>query len=210
MPRLPLHAARTSVGESPAGAGVERQGHGEGRCRADGAGEDTLKAANIPYSGVPARSRSACACASATPTTQLKARTRSTTRSIPTRRIRPTWWALNLLPASPRWLTAIHALPMYLGLDLRGGVHFLLQVDMQAAITKHLERPRRRPALAAARAQHPARRHHPRMARRCACGSATPHPRQGARGDRVESARPQRGGARGGQFLLQRRTPRCA
>ena len=32
--------------------------------------------------------------------------------------------ALNLLPASPAWLTAIHALPMYLGLDLRGGVHF--------------------------------------------------------------------------------------
>ena len=40
--------------------------------------------------------------------------------------------ALNLLPASPGWLTAIRALPMYLGLDLRGGVHFLLQVDMQA------------------------------------------------------------------------------
>jgi preprotein translocase subunit SecD len=47
--------------------------------------------------------------------------------------------ALNLLPASPNWLTAIRALPMYLGLDLRGGVHFLLQVDMQAAITKRIE-----------------------------------------------------------------------
>ena len=47
--------------------------------------------------------------------------------------------ALNLLPASPTWLSAIHALPMYLGLDLRGGVHFLLQVDMQAATTKRLE-----------------------------------------------------------------------
>ena len=47
--------------------------------------------------------------------------------------------ALNLLSASPRWLTAIHALPMYLGLDLRGGVHFLLQVDMPAAQTKRLE-----------------------------------------------------------------------
>jgi preprotein translocase subunit SecD len=47
--------------------------------------------------------------------------------------------ALNLVPASPRWLAAIHAMPMYLGLDLRGGVHFLLQVDMQAAITKRLE-----------------------------------------------------------------------
>jgi preprotein translocase subunit SecD len=44
--------------------------------------------------------------------------------------------ALNLLSRSPRWLTAIHALPMYLGLDLRGGVHFLMQVDMKAALTK--------------------------------------------------------------------------
>jgi len=47
--------------------------------------------------------------------------------------------ALNLLPSSPRWLTALGALPMYLGLDLRGGVHFLLQVDMPAALTKRLE-----------------------------------------------------------------------
>ena len=47
--------------------------------------------------------------------------------------------ALNLLSASPGWLTSIHALPMYLGLDLRGGVHFLLQVDMQAALVKRLE-----------------------------------------------------------------------
>jgi len=47
--------------------------------------------------------------------------------------------ALNLLSASPTWLTAIHALPMYLGLDLRGGVHFLLQVDTAAAITTRVE-----------------------------------------------------------------------
>ncbi len=47
--------------------------------------------------------------------------------------------ALNLLSSSPNWLTAIHALPMYLGLDLRGGVHFMLQVDMKAALTKRLE-----------------------------------------------------------------------
>ncbi|HEX5092062.1 MAG TPA: protein translocase subunit SecD [Burkholderiales bacterium] len=47
--------------------------------------------------------------------------------------------ALNLLPASPHWLSALGALPMYLGLDLRGGVHFLLQVDMQAALAKRLE-----------------------------------------------------------------------
>jgi preprotein translocase subunit SecD len=47
--------------------------------------------------------------------------------------------ALNLLPASPAWLTGIRALPMYLGLDLRGGVHFLLQVDLKAALTKRVE-----------------------------------------------------------------------
>ena len=47
--------------------------------------------------------------------------------------------ALNLLPNSPAWLTAIHAQPMYLGLDLRGGVHFLLQVDMPKAVTQRLE-----------------------------------------------------------------------
>jgi preprotein translocase subunit SecD len=47
--------------------------------------------------------------------------------------------ALNLLSSSPTWLTAIHALPMYLGLDLRGGIHVLLQVDMRAALTKKVE-----------------------------------------------------------------------
>ncbi len=47
--------------------------------------------------------------------------------------------ALNLVADSPRWLTAIHALPMYLGLDLRGGVHFLMQVDMKSALAKRLD-----------------------------------------------------------------------
>ncbi len=47
--------------------------------------------------------------------------------------------ALNLVPNSPAWLTSIGALPMYLGLDLRGGVHFLMQVDMKAALTRKAE-----------------------------------------------------------------------
>ena len=47
--------------------------------------------------------------------------------------------ALNLLSRSPAWLTGLHASPMYLGLDLRGGVHFMLQVDMQAALSKKAE-----------------------------------------------------------------------
>ena len=47
--------------------------------------------------------------------------------------------ALNLISRSPAWLTSMRALPMYLGLDLRGGVHFLMQVDMRAALTKKAE-----------------------------------------------------------------------
>jgi preprotein translocase subunit SecD len=47
--------------------------------------------------------------------------------------------ALNLLSRSPNWLSSLRAFPMYLGLDLRGGVHFMLQVDMQAALTKKAE-----------------------------------------------------------------------
>jgi len=47
--------------------------------------------------------------------------------------------ALNLLPRSPQWLSDLGALPMYLGLDLRGGVHFLLQIDMKGALDKAFE-----------------------------------------------------------------------
>jgi len=47
--------------------------------------------------------------------------------------------ALNLVSRSPQWLRTLYAQPMYLGLDLRGGVHFLMQVDMKGAITQRLE-----------------------------------------------------------------------
>ena len=47
--------------------------------------------------------------------------------------------ALNLVSRSPQWMAKLHALPMYLGLDLRGGVHFLMQVDMKSALTKKAE-----------------------------------------------------------------------
>ena len=48
--------------------------------------------------------------------------------------------ALNLAPTTPDWMTDIGALPMYLGLDLRGGVHFLMEVDMEAAVKNAMER----------------------------------------------------------------------
>jgi preprotein translocase subunit SecD len=47
--------------------------------------------------------------------------------------------AFNLLPNTPRWLQSLHAFPMYLGLDLRGGVHFLMQVDTKAVMNKRLQ-----------------------------------------------------------------------
>ena len=48
--------------------------------------------------------------------------------------------AQNLLPRSPKWLTNLGALPMYLGLDLRGGVYFLLEMDAKSAYAKAMER----------------------------------------------------------------------
>ncbi len=47
--------------------------------------------------------------------------------------------AFNLLPNTPLWLQSLHAFPMYLGLDLRGGVHFLMQVDIKALLNKRLQ-----------------------------------------------------------------------
>jgi preprotein translocase subunit SecD len=45
---------------------------------------------------------------------------------------------VNLQPNTPKWMTKLNALPMYLGLDLRGGVHFLMQVDVKAALAKRV------------------------------------------------------------------------
>ena len=100
--------------------------------------EETLKKASIDYTGAVLDQTSVRVRLPDTDT-QLKARD-IIDRALNPDPSNPTYIvALNLLPASPNWLTAMRALPMYLGLDLRGGVHFLLQVDMQAAITKRLE-----------------------------------------------------------------------
>ena len=47
--------------------------------------------------------------------------------------------ALNLVSRSPEWMASVRALPMYLGLDLRGGVHFLMQVDMRGALKQAVD-----------------------------------------------------------------------
>ncbi|MRD48581.1 protein translocase subunit SecD [Caenimonas koreensis DSM 17982] len=71
--------------------------------------------------------------------TQLKARDAIKKALVPDAADESYVVALNLISSSPTWLTALHAFPMYLGLDLRGGVHLLLQVDMQAALSKKAE-----------------------------------------------------------------------
>jgi preprotein translocase subunit SecD len=74
-----------------------------------------------------------------TPDEQLKARDVLQHALIPDAADPSYIVALNLVSRSPSWLTALNAHPMYLGLDLRGGVDFLLQVDMKGAIDKRAE-----------------------------------------------------------------------
>ena len=100
--------------------------------------EDVLKAAGIQDTGLFADMNSVRVRLADTDT-QLRAKD-AIEKALNPDPAEPTYSvALNLLSASPAWLTNLHALPMYLGLDLRGGVHFLLQVDMNGAITKRLD-----------------------------------------------------------------------
>jgi preprotein translocase subunit SecD len=100
--------------------------------------EQALKAANLPYTGTVVDQTGVRVRFSDTDT-QLRAKDVIDRALNPDPNDKVYSVALNLLSASPEWLTSIHALPMYLGLDLRGGVHFLLQVDTNAAITKRVE-----------------------------------------------------------------------
>ena len=96
--------------------------------------EDALKAANVPFNGALLDSNGV-KVRLPDPDTQLKA------RDVLQQKFGDNYIvALNLLSTSPHWLASIGALPMYLGLDLRGGVHFLLQVDMKAALDKAADR----------------------------------------------------------------------
>ena len=100
--------------------------------------EETLKAAGIGHNGIQLDSNGVKTRFKDTDT-QLKAKDQLEKAFNPDASDPQYVVALNLLSASPAWLTSLHALPMYLGLDLRGGVHFLLQVDMKGAVTKRLD-----------------------------------------------------------------------
>ncbi len=100
--------------------------------------EDALKKGGVPYRGI-LLDQFGVRVRFADTDTQLRAKDVIDKALNPDASDKTYSVALNLLSASPDWLTAIHALPMYLGLDLRGGVHFLLQVDTASAITKRVE-----------------------------------------------------------------------
>jgi preprotein translocase subunit SecD len=100
--------------------------------------ESTLQKANLPYTGALLDANSV-RVRFPDIDTQLRAKDTIQKAIAPDADAGDYVVALNLISASPRWLTAINALPMYLGLDLRGGVHFLLQVDLQAALAKRAE-----------------------------------------------------------------------
>ena len=97
--------------------------------------EDALKSANVPAAAVTLEGTSIKARFETTEQ-QLKAKDAIQKALIPEGADNGYVVALNLLSRSPAWLTALHASPMYLGLDLRGGVHFMLQVDMKAALSQ--------------------------------------------------------------------------
>ncbi len=100
--------------------------------------ETALKADGIPWTGMFSDANSV-KVRLADPDTQLRAKD-AISRTLNPDPSDPTWIvALNLLSNSPAWLTKLGALPMYLGLDLRGGVHFLLEVDMKSAMSKRLD-----------------------------------------------------------------------
>jgi len=100
--------------------------------------EDALKSAGLAPQVIALEGTSVRARFDSTDN-QLKAKDAIQKALIPDPADPPYVVALNLVSRTPAWLSALHAAPMYLGLDLRGGVHFMLQVDMQAALTQRVE-----------------------------------------------------------------------
>ena len=95
--------------------------------------ENSLKEANLPFDGI-VQEPNGIKIKFASPDSQVKA------KDVLQNALGSNYViALNLVSKSPSWLSKIGAIPMYLGLDLRGGVHFLLQVDMKAAAEKAAE-----------------------------------------------------------------------
>jgi preprotein translocase subunit SecD len=158
----------------PGGAGV--LGQGEGRHRRARTGRGSAEAANIPYRGA-TLDATGVKVRLPDPDTQIK------TRDVLQAKLGENYIvALNLLSSSPHWLASIGALPMYLGLDLRGGVHFLLQVDMKAALDKKQDSYAADVRSLLRKEKDPVRRH---LARRRQCRLPIPRRRRAHQGARL-------------------------
>ena len=134
---LRLHAAQL-LRRGACGAGLQRQGHAQARRGVRQRVEQVLTQAGLKADFVQFDGNSVKARFGDTDA-QSKAKDAIDTALNPDPADPSYIVALNLLSRSPQALTALHALPMYLGLDLRGGVHFLMQVDMKSALTKKAE-----------------------------------------------------------------------
>ncbi|HAT32133.1 MAG TPA: protein translocase subunit SecD [Janthinobacterium sp.] len=99
--------------------------------------KEKIKSEGVSFDGV--GSRASVRIRFADPDTQFKAKL-LLEKDLNADPADPTYVVtVNLQPNTPQWLQSIHALPMYLGLDLRGGVHFLMQVDIKAALAKRMQ-----------------------------------------------------------------------
>ncbi len=133
-----LYAAPNLFGESPAVQISAAKTTVKVDLALQGRVEDALRLANIPperveFDGTSVRARFADT------DTQYRARDAIQRALVPDATSPSYVVALNLLPRTPPWMAKLRANPMYLGLDLRGGVHFMLQVDMAGALTKRAE-----------------------------------------------------------------------
>lgn len=133
-----LYAAPNFFGEAPAVQVTGKRATAKIDSQLQSTIEAELSKAKISFEGI-SRDDTNIKVRFADTNTQLKARDVLNQALNPVTDSPEYILAFNLVSKSPNWLTSLNAKPMYLGLDLRGGVHFLLQVDMNAALTKKIE-----------------------------------------------------------------------
>ncbi|HEX7982742.1 MAG TPA: protein translocase subunit SecD [Duganella sp.] len=137
-----LYAAPNYFGESPAVQVTSGKSTVKMSPAMTAKVEEVLKKEGIAYDGVAYDGTGAYTSVRvrfATPDIQFRAKG-VLEKSLNADPADPTYLvALNLQPDTPKWMQALHAVPMYLGLDLRGGVHFLMQVDTKAVLAKRVQ-----------------------------------------------------------------------
>ena len=137
-----LYAAPNYFGESPAVQVTSGKSTVKMTPDMSAKVEQVLKSAGIAHNGLAYDGTGAYTSVRvrfATPDIQFRAKS-VLEKSLNADPADPTYLvALNLVPDTPKWMQSLHAVPMYLGLDLRGGVHFLMQVDTKAVLAKRVQ-----------------------------------------------------------------------